>query len=65
MYRILDFAYGLHEKELFSETARQLGYARTGAKIIEVLESNYRQLLSTGRIKESDGKLYPVMEDKA
>ncbi len=65
MYRILDFAYGLPEKELFSETARQLGYARTGAKIVEVLESNYRQLLSAGRIKETDGKLYPVREDKA
>ena len=58
MTKILHFAYGLTSKDLISETARQLGYARTGPRINSALEENIDAMLSSGMIRESDGKLY-------
>lgn len=58
MIRILQFAYGLAPKDLISETARQLGYARTGPKINAILEENIRALLGSGKARESDDRLY-------
>ena len=58
MIKILHFAYGLTAKDLISETARQLGYARTGPRINSALEENIDAMLSSGMIRESDGKLY-------
>lgn len=63
MREILTIAYGLTPKDLISETARQLGYARTGPRINAVLEDNYRAMLARGKIKDSDGKLYCVEEN--
>ena len=58
MMRILSFAYGLTAKDLIDETARQLGYARTGPKINTILDENIHAMLASGRVRESDGKLY-------
>ena len=60
MCKILAFAYGLSERDLISETARQFGYARTGPKINDVLDSCCKALLTSGKIKETEGKLYCV-----
>ena len=56
MCQILSLALGLPPKALLGETARQLGYARTGPKINEILAENYKALLAAGKIKETDGK---------
>lgn len=58
--RILSFARALTARDLVSETARQLGYARTGPRINAVLEENWQAMLCEGRIRGSDGKLYCV-----
>jgi len=58
MIKILSFAYGLTAKDLIDETARQLGYARTGPKINTILDENVRAMLTSRRIRESDSKLY-------
>lgn len=60
MTKILDFAYGLTPKALIGETARQLGYARTGPRINSILEENWKNMLASGALKESNGKLYCV-----
>ena len=62
MRRILRVAYGLTARDLIGETARQLGYARTGPRINAVLEEIWRGMVASGGLREADGKLYCVEE---
>ena len=63
MMKILRFACSLTAKDLISETARQLGYARTGPRINSILEENVGAMLASGKLRESDEKLYCTEEN--
>ena len=58
--RVAKAVFGAPRNELISETARQLGFSRTGATIRRVLGSTVDQLLADGDLGESFGTLRPA-----
>ena len=54
---IASHSFGITPNDLITETARVYGFKRTGGKISAALQKVYNQLLTTGRIKEIDGKV--------
>jgi len=55
--RIIRHAAYIHTQDLIFETARHLGYSRTGEKIKAVLQEDIGRLLERGEIVQQDGKL--------
>jgi very-short-patch-repair endonuclease len=51
--------FGATRQGLVVETARQLGFDRTGSRISEVIETTIQELLDEGRLVESFGMLRP------
>lgn len=58
MKKIVEFALGLSEADLFSETARTFKFARTGAKIREAFTKAFEDLMTSGQLYRSSGKIY-------
>lgn len=58
MKKIVEFALGLSEADLFSETARTFKFARTGAKIREAFTKAFEDLMASGQLYRSSGKIY-------
>ena len=54
---IIQHAAFIHVQDLVFETARQLGYSRTGEKIRAVLQDDIQHLLEKGEIYQEEGKL--------
>jgi len=57
MLQIVTQSYGINKEGLMKATASCYGWQRRGEVIKSRLESAYRRLLSSGRIKETDGKV--------
>ena len=60
LYKVLSFAGALTRKDLVDETARQLGFARTGPKINDALTRECMSLERAGKIQAGEGKLFCV-----
>ncbi|MCD8295617.1 MAG: DUF4011 domain-containing protein [Clostridia bacterium] len=54
---------GLKQDDLFKETARELGYGRTGRNIYDSLRKAYKALLKGEVVNETKGKVYPKQPD--
>ncbi len=52
--------FGAVSRDLVVETARQLGFARTGGRITEVLDRVVRGLIDEGKLVESFGMLRTI-----
>ena len=52
------FMFGSTREELIVETARKLGFTRTGVRIREVLNATIDQLLIEGKLLESFGNIH-------
>ena len=50
--------FGIEQQDLVTETARRLGFARTGGRIAEAVDSVIQQLLIQGELFESFGMLH-------
>jgi ribosomal protein S19E (S16A) len=60
--RTADLSFGSTRHELVVQTARILGFTRTGKRINGVVNDTIQQLLSDGKLKESFGNILPVVE---
>lgn len=49
--------FGIARQDLVVETARRLGFARTGTRITEVIDAAVQDLIDEGKLVESFGKL--------
>ena len=57
-----DLAFGSTQHELAVETARMLGFTRTGKRIADAVKLTIQQLLLEGKLKESFGHILPIVE---
>lgn len=60
MMTISKCSYGITPNDLFVITAREFGFKRTGENIVNTLRNVYDNLLSSGKMKEVDGKVCVV-----
>ena len=54
---IVGACFGVPRRDLTAETARRLGFARTGGRIAEILDSVVQRLLENGNLVETFGML--------
>lgn len=57
MFTIVSYRFGIAEDDLYSETARIFGFARTGGRIRAELEKALIYLIDLQRVNERDGKI--------
>ncbi len=56
MFCVAKICVGASFDSLCAETSRAYGYSRVGENILTSMKKAYEQLLSSGRVKETDGK---------
>ena len=61
MCRIAECSFGITLDGLFLETARVFGFRSFGEKIGLILNRVYKELLNTGSLKETDGKVNIIL----
>ncbi len=52
--------FGAPRRDLLIESARTLGFFRTGGRITEVIDSVIQSLLDEGKLGESFGNIHPM-----
>ena len=60
MLLVLKTCIGTTRSSLMDETTRAYGFTRRGANISAAMDAAYTALLSSGKIRESDGKTFLV-----
>lgn len=55
VYQVLNEQIGLPREDLIRETAKMLGYARSGSVVVTMAEGGIQLALSTGKISEGQG----------
>ena len=58
--RTAKIMFGAARRDLLIESARTLGFSRTGGRIAEVIDSVIQGLLDEGRLGESFGNIHPT-----
>ena len=58
--RTANLMFGAASRDLLIESARALGFSRTGGRISEVIDSVIQSLLDEGKLDESLGNIHPA-----